>query len=127
MAIRILSAKLFATKLKATIRSSGQLGFSEATAKILDLESGKFAKFAQDSDNGLLYLVIVDKGSQDAFPVRESSGYFYVPTTTMFDVLGYNYSKGLIIFDLVRQCSLDKELQGKVFFMKQRKHEKKSN
>ena len=58
MAIRILSAKLFATKLKATIRSSGKLGFSEATAKILDLESGKFAKFAKDTDSGLLYLII---------------------------------------------------------------------
>jgi len=127
MAIRILSAKLFATKLKATIRSSGKLGFSEATAKILDLESGKFAKFAEDTDNGTLYLIIIDKGSKDAFPIRKSSGYFYAPTTRMFDALGYNYSKGLIIFDLIRQCSLDKELQGKVLFMKQRKHEKQTN
>ena len=127
MAIRILSAKLFATKLKATIRSSGKLGFSEATAKILDLESGKFAKFAEDTDNGTLYLIIIDKGSKDAFPIRKSSGYFYAPTTAMFDALGYNYSKGLIIFDLVRLCSLDKELKGKVLFMKQRKHEKQTN
>ena len=120
MAIKILSAKRFAIKLKATIQASGRLGFTAETATVLDLKSGKFAKFAQDDENKSLYLIIVDKGSEDAFPVRETSGYFYVPTKVMFDTLGYKYENGNIMFDLVRQTSLDNDLQGQVYYMKQR-------
>ena len=38
----------------------------------------------------------------------------------MFDTLGFNYENGNIMFDLVRQPSLDDDLQGQVYFMKQR-------
>ena len=38
----------------------------------------------------------------------------------MFDTLGYDYENGNIMFDLVRQPSLDTDLQGQVYFMKQR-------
>ena len=125
MTIRILSAKMFEVKLKATIRSSGKLGFSEKTAQILDLKSGKFAKFAKDRDSGFLYLIIADKRSSDAFPIRESSGYFYVPAKQMFDMLGFDYENNTIMFDLIRQSSLDDDLQGQVYLMKQRVNKRK--
>ncbi len=129
MSITILSAKQFATKLKATIQASGRLGFTAETATALDFKSGKFAKFAQDDENKFLYLIIINEGSEDAFSVRESSGYFYVPTKVMFDTLGFNYENGNIMFDLVRQPSLDDDLQGQVYFMKQRqiKNREKKN
>lgn len=129
MAIKVLSAKKFATNLKATIQASGRLGFTADTAKALDLQSGKFAKFAQDDENGSLYLIIIDKGNEDAFSVRESSGYYYVPTKVMFDTLGFKYENGNIMFDLIRQSSLDDDLQGQVYFMKQRptKNKEKKN
>lgn len=120
MAITILSAKKFATTLKATIHRTGKLGFTSETATALDFSAGKFAKFAQDDENKSLYLIIIDKGSEDAFPVRENSGYFSVPTKNLFDALGFDYENGNIMFDLVRQPSLDDDLQGQVFFMKQR-------
>ncbi|MBQ9205034.1 MAG: hypothetical protein IJ155_12435, partial [Prevotella sp.] len=84
------------------------------------LKSGKFAKFAKDDENGTLYLIIINEGSEDAFSIRESSGYYYVPTKLMFDTLGYNYENGNIMFDLIRKPSLDNDLQGQVYFMKQR-------
>ena len=131
MTIKILSAKNFATKLKATIQASGRLGFTAETATALDLKSGKFAKFAKDDENDELYLIIINEGSEDAFSVRESSGYFYVPTKVMFDTLGFDYENGNIMFDLVRQPSLDNDLQGQVYRMKQRtikyKKEKKDD
>ena len=130
MTIRILSAKQFATKLKATIQASGRIGFTSETANALDFKSGKFAKFAKDDENGSLYLIIINEGSEDAFSIRESSGYYYVPTKVMFDTLGFNYENGNIMFDLVRQPSLDDDLQGQVYFMKQRQiktREKKKN
>ena len=124
-----MSAKQFATKLKATIQASGRLGFTAETATVLGLESGKFAKFAKDDENGYLYLIIINERSEDAFEIRVSSGYYYVPTKVMFDTLGFNYENGNIMFDLVRQHSLDNDLQGQVYFMKQRqiKNREKKN
>ena len=129
MTLKILSAKQFATKLKATIQASGRLGFTAETATTLDLKSGKFAKFAQDDQTKSLYLIIINEGSEDAFSIRETSGYFYVPTKVMFDTLGYDYENGNIMFDLVRQHSLDDDLQGQVYYMKQRqiKNREKKN
>ena len=129
MSITILSAKQFATKLKATIQASGRLGFTAETATALGFESGKFAKFAKDDENGSLYLIIINERSEDAFEIRVSSGYYYVPTKVMFDTLGFNYENGNIMFDLVRQHSLDNDLQGQVYFMKQRqiKNREKKN
>ena len=120
MNIKILSAKQFATKLKATIQASGRLGFTAETATVLGLESGKFAKFAKDDENDSLYLIIINEPNEDAFEIRVSSGYYYVPTKVMFDTLGFNYENGNIMFDLVRQPSYDDDLQGQVYYMKQR-------
>ena len=120
MAITVLSAKQFATKLKATIQASGRLGFTAETATVLGLESGKFAKFAKDDENDSLYLVIINEPNEDALEIRVSSGYYYVPTKVMFDTLGFNYENGNIMFDLVRQPSYDDDLQGQVYYMKQR-------
>ena len=111
------------------VQASGRLGFTGETAIALNLKAGKFAKFAKDDENGFLYLIIINEGSEDAFSVRESSGYYFVSTKVMFDTLGFNYENGNIIFDLVRQPSLDNDLQGQVYYMKQRpiKNKEKKN
>ena len=125
MSIRILNAKQFTTKLKATIQFSGRLGFTEDTANALDLSVGKFARFAQDDEKNTLYLIIIDKASEDAFQIRLSSGYYYVPTKMMFDMLGFDYEHNTIMFDLIRQPSLDTDLMGQVYLMKQRINKRK--
>ena len=125
MAIRIINAKQFTTKLKATIQFSGRLGFTEETANVLDLSVGKFARFAQDDEKNTLYLIIIDKASEDAFQIRLSSGYYYVPTKMMFDMLGFDYEHNTIMFDLIRQPSLDADLMGQAYLMKQRINKRK--
>jgi hypothetical protein len=125
MAIRIINAKQFTTKLKATIQFSGRLGFTEDTANALDLSVGKFARFAQDDEKNTLYLIIIDKASEDAFQIRLSSGYYYVPTKMMFDMLGFDYEHNTIMFDLIRQPSLDADLMGQAYLMKQRINKRK--
>ena len=125
MSIRILNAKQFTTKLKATIQFSGRLGFTEETANALDLSVGKFARFAQDDEKNTLYLIIIDKASEDAFQIRSSSGYYYVPTKMMFDMLGFDYEHNTIMFDLIRQPSLDADLMGQAYLMKQRVNKRK--
>ena len=125
MAIRIINAKQFTTKLKATIQFSGRLGFTEETAKALDLSAGKFARFAQDDEKNTLYLIIIDEASEDAFQIKLSSTYYYVPTKMMFDMLGFDYEHNTIMFDLIRQPSLDTDLMGQVYLMKQRINKRK--
>ncbi|MBR3078868.1 MAG: hypothetical protein IKH01_03520 [Prevotella sp.] len=125
MTITIISAKQFAIKLKATIQYSGRLGFTEETAKALGLESEKFATFAKDEEKNILYLIITDENSDDAFPIKLSSGYYYVPAKLMFDMLGYDYENNNIMFDLVRQHSLDDDLKGQVYQMKPRINKRK--
>ena len=120
MAITIISAKRFATKLKATIQRSGRLGFTEETARYMNLADEKFAKFAQDDESGTLYLIIIDKRNEDCFDIRSSSGYYFVPAKMMFDSLGMDYEQNVIMFDLVRKPSLDETLEGQVFLMKTR-------
>ena len=125
MAIRIINAKQFTTKLKATIQFSGRLGFTEETANVLDLSVGKFARFAQDDEKNTLYLIIIDEASEDAFQIRLSSGYYYVQTKMMFDMLGFDYEHNTIMFDLIRQPSLDADLMGQAYLMKQRINKRK--
>ena len=125
MAIRIINAKQFSTKLKATIQFSGRLGFTEETANVLDLSVGKFARFAQDDEKNTLYLIIIDEASEDAFQIRLSSGYYYVQTKMMFDMLGFDYEHNTIMFDLIRQPSLDADLMGQAYLMKQRINKRK--
>lgn len=125
MAIQILSAKQFARKLKVTIQSSGRLGFTDETAKALDLPSGKYAQFAQDNEKEILFLIINNEMDEDAFPIKESSGYYYVPAKMLFDMLGFDYENKTIMFDLVRQQTLDDDLKGQVYLMKRRVNKRK--
>lgn len=91
----------------------------------MNLAEEKFAKFAQDDESGTLYLIIHDIRDEDSFEIRSSSGYYYVPAKMMFDSLGMDYEKNVIMFDLVRKPSLDETLEGQVFLMKTRLSKRK--
>lgn len=125
MALKILSAKNFSAKLKVTIQLTGRLGFTETTATQLQLKAGKFAKFAQDDETSDLFLCVSDKKSVDAFDIRKSGKYYFVPTTSLFDMMGFDYKKKTIMFDLVRAVEYDCEMDGEVYKMIKRELLKK--
>ena len=51
MNIQVLSAKKYSQKLKVTIQATGKLGFSDETAKEMELaDRAAFIKFLIDSD-----------------------------------------------------------------------------
>ena len=128
--IQIIKTRDFNVKLKATIHSSGRLGFTAETASSLNLASSQFAKFAKDDeDDKSLYLIITSESDEDTFKVTKSGSYFYLPTTLMFESFGYDYKKYNIIFDLVRMSDLDELLGGQVYKLNKRvimRKEKKS-
>ncbi|MFI3293202.1 MAG: hypothetical protein SNG27_06395 [Rikenellaceae bacterium] len=104
MALKILSVKEYSVKLKATIHASGRLGFTEATAKELNLNSASAIAFAQDDeDENLLYLINTTIENEDAFKVMKAGVYFSVGTKPLFDRLGFDYKNNNISFDMVRE------------------------
>ena len=123
--IRLLSSKEYSAKLKATIQSTGRLGFGADTASILDFASGRWAEFSRDDATGNLYITFINAETPDSFEIRSSSGYFYIATSQLFDSLGYDYEHETYMFDLVRQPTLDDQLVGQVFLMKERQLKRK--
>lgn len=124
--MRILSVKQFSSRLKVTIQSSGRLNFTEDTTKTLGIVENTPVKFALDDENdNTLYLVIAsDLDDEDAFKVRKSGSYYYVPTKNLFDALGIEYEGKSLGYDLVRAESRDVELGGMAFKMSQREKSK---
>jgi len=120
MAITLFSAKDFAQKLKVTIQATGKLGFTGETGNHLRLAERAGIKLAKDDEKDVLYLIIIDTPSEDAFELRSSGGYYSAETSRLFDYLGYPYAEGNIPFDLVRQDNLDEQLGGEVYYMKRR-------
>lgn len=119
--ITIIKTRDFNVKLKATIHSSGRLGFTADTAIALSLSSFSFAKFARDDeDDQALYLIITAKEDEDSFKVTKSGSYYYLPTTLMFESFGYDYKKYNIMFDLIRKSNLDELLGGQVYKLNKR-------
>lgn len=121
MAIKIISTRNFTKPLKVTLQSSGKLGFTRDTAEVLKLEPGKMIQFGRDEEKNEMYLIMLaDTNADDAFAVAKAGEYYYLPTTLMFDALGYEYKIKTFFFDLVRRAELDSELKGEVYFMKER-------
>lgn len=119
--IKVLSAQQYGKKLKATIQSTGKLGFTETTAEEFGLDAPCWMKVANDDEvEGLLYLILVREEDEEAFQVCKSGDYYYLPTKYLFDALGYDYQKKKIMFDIVRVTELDPELGGTVYRMKRR-------
>lgn len=116
--MKILSAKTYGIKLKATIQATGKLGFPKNTSDVLGFETRKYIKFAQgDDDDKELYLIVSESENEDAFKLSISSGYYSLNTKGLFDALDLDYKNKTIIFDLQRIVSLDNELEGDVYKM----------
>ena len=127
MAIKIISTRDFAKPLKATLQSSGKIGFTHDTAEVLKLESGKLIQFGRDEEKNEMYMILTHGTPEDAFAVAKAGEYFYLPTTLMFDSLGYEYKIKTYFFDLVRKKELDADLNGEVYYMKERSKTKSSS
>lgn len=119
--INFIKTSDFNVKLKATIHSSGRLGFTADTANNLALSDEVFVKFARDDENeNELFMVIVTECDEDAFKVVRSGKYYYLATTAMFQSFGYDFKKYNIMFDMVRMKDYDEIVNGKVYKLNKR-------
>lgn len=114
--MRVLSVRDYSERLRASVQSDGRLNFAEDTGKTLLLEDKLPIKFCMDDDD-IMYMVLVKNDDEDAFRIRKSGSYFYVPLALLFDSLGIDYVSNSVSFRLVRLQSLDAELKGTVYRM----------
>lgn len=120
------SAKQYSAKLKVTIQATGKLGFTDDTAKELELSTQTYIKLgADESDPDVMYLVVLQEADDDAFKVCKAGDYYYLPTAVLFLSLGYDFRNKTIIFDLTRLREFDEELGGKVYKLNKRESDKK--
>lgn len=119
--VKFYSARKYTIKLKATIQSTGKLGFTDETAKELELSTQTYIKLGSDeSEPDVMYLVVLRQSDDDAFKVCKAGNYYYLPTTFLFLSLGYDFRNKTIIFDMVRSSEFDEEFGGKVYKLNKR-------
>lgn len=124
--VKFYSAKRYNAKLKVTIQATGKLGFTDDTAKELELSTRTYIKLgADESDPGVMYLVVLQDADEDAFKVCKAGDYYYLPTSVLFMSLGYDFRNKTIIFDLTRSKEFDEEFGGKVYKLNKRESDKK--
>ena len=114
--MRTLSVKDYSERLRASVQADGRLYFAEDTGKVLAIEDKKPIRFCLDDDD-TMYMVLTHEGDEDAFRIRKSGSYFYVPLALMFESLGVDYVNNSVQFKLIRMQKMDEELDGTVYRM----------
>jgi hypothetical protein len=92
--------------VKATVQSTGRLGFSDGAKKKMNLNEKKFVVIAtndEDKTDENLYAWVEESGDGGGFKVNKGGEYFNINTKPLFDKLKLDY-KGkdrLVIYDIV--------------------------
>ena len=105
MKLKFIKAEETERNAKATVHTSGKLGFSKDAIEYLGINEGNTIQFAQnteDENDRNLYAKIYDSIQEGAFRINKAGEYFYVNTKNMLDTLGVDYKNTKIIYDLVK-------------------------
>ena len=125
--MKILSARQFNYRLKATVQKTGKLSFTPETAKALCLSSMKGIKFFTEGEQEQLCMAVMKEHDEDAFPLKKTGAYYYVAAQLLFDELGIDYKSYTVIYDLIRCPAYDEEAGGTSYKMNYRPIKKKSS
>ena len=105
MKLTFIKAEETERNAKATVHSTGKLGFSRDAIDYLQINEGSAIQFAQnteDSNDTNLYAKIFNGTQEGAFKINKAGDYFYVNTKNMLDTLDIDYKNTKIIYDLVK-------------------------
>lgn len=104
MKFKAISPNDLDKNLKATIQSTGKLGFSAEASKKIGLDDYKGVLLGideEDAEGGTLYAKFEKEGSDNRFKVIKSGKYFYINTTkAFFDLCKIDYKANTVIFDI---------------------------
>jgi len=105
MKLKFIKAEETERNAKATVHTSGKLGFSKDAIDYLNITEGKSIQFAQNEDDlsdKNLYAKIYEGIQEGAFKISKAGDYYYVNSKNMFDALEIDYKKVKVIYDLVK-------------------------
>lgn len=127
MALRLINAADYNTKLKATVQQSGKLGFTKETIDALELSDQKSIQFAEDdTKKNSLFMIVYNHQNPEAFRINKAGEYLYLNTKTFFEERSYDFKGWNIMFDLKRAEELDAEVSdARVYRMDIRKTKRK--
>jgi len=96
-------------KAKATIHTTGKLGFSSNAIEYFGINESKFIKFALEDEGenknenvNVMYSIITDEKDNESFNINKAGNYYYVNAKGLFDNLGFDYKNNKIVFDLIK-------------------------
>jgi hypothetical protein len=105
MKLKFVKAQDIDRNVKATIHSSGKLGFSSDAARKLGLNEGvksiMIAINEDDSKDQNLYIKTLSEQGEDAFNIVKAGEYYYVNTKAFFDNYNIEYRGNRVIYDIV--------------------------
>ena len=123
MIAKRFNAKEFTVRLKATIQSSGKLGFTNDTMSMLNLTPECSIYLAPDDSNKkIMYMGVLRERKEDAFPLLSSGKYLYLNTRQLFDALKLDYATNYYIFDISRFEEGDEAMESECYKMTLRSH-----
>lgn len=105
MKLKFINTSESERKAKATVHTTGKLGFSSDANEIFALTELKYIAFAENEDDPNdknLYAIIYESKQDGALKISKAGKYFYVNTKNMFDTLDIDYKKTKVIYDLVK-------------------------
>lgn len=118
MIAKRFDAQVFTVRLKATIQSTGRLGFTFDTMEMLKLTPECSITIAPDDTNKkILYMGVVRERRDDAFPVLSAGKYVYLNTRQLFETLGIDFVNYVNFYDLVRFEEGDEAMEGECYKM----------
>jgi hypothetical protein len=104
MKLKFIKAQEIDRNVKATIHTSGKLGFTSEAAKKMKLDENRSAAFAIDEENpdeGNLFVQVNKEVVEDSFRVSKAGDYYYINTRALFDTLGVDYRSVRVMYDIV--------------------------
>lgn len=124
LSIKKLALSEYGIKMKATVQATGKLSFTDATAQNMHLQKDDRFAIYQDTTKKDLFYMVGNNNDPDAFPVKKSGMYHYMATTTLFQMLGFDFKNVTYIFDILRVAQYDEELGGTAYKLMCRKFDK---
>lgn len=101
--------------IKATVHSSGRLGFSTGAINYMHLSEDKMFKIAKrKEDSGglsgdVIYLIPEEMGDDLSFRVLKAGSYFYLKTKRLFNQLNIDYRNESVIYEIEEVKENDKK------------------
>lgn len=121
MIAKRFDAQQYTVRLKATIQSTGKLGFTFDTMEMLKLTPECSIYLAPDDSNKkVMYMSVLRERKEDAFPVLSAGKYVYLNTRQLFETLNIDYTNNVNFFDLTRYEEGDEIMEGECYKMTRR-------